>query len=39
MPRLFTGIELPEDLVWRLSAMQAGLAGAHWIDSDNYHIT
>ena len=39
MPRLFTGIELPEDLVWRLSAMRAGLAGAHWIDADNYHIT
>jgi RNA 2',3'-cyclic 3'-phosphodiesterase len=39
MPRLFTGIELPEDIVWRLSMMRAGLSGAHWIDPENYHIT
>lgn len=39
MPRLFTGIELPEDIVWRLSMMRAGLYGAQWIDPDNYHIT
>jgi 2'-5' RNA ligase len=39
MPRLFTGIELPEDAVWRLSMLRAGLSGAHWIDPDNYHIT
>ncbi|MBI4723591.1 MAG: RNA 2',3'-cyclic phosphodiesterase [Rhodomicrobium sp.] len=39
MPRLFTGIELPEDIVWRLSMFRAGLSGAHWIDPSNYHIT
>jgi RNA 2',3'-cyclic 3'-phosphodiesterase len=39
MPRLFTGIELPEDIVWRLSTIRAGLNGAHWIDPENYHIT
>jgi RNA 2',3'-cyclic 3'-phosphodiesterase len=39
MPRLFTGIELPEDAIWRLSMLRAGLSGAHWIDPDNYHIT
>jgi 2'-5' RNA ligase len=39
MPRLFTGIELPEQVVWRLSMIRAGLSGAHWIDPDNYHIT
>ena len=39
MPRLFTGIELPDDVVWRLSMIRAGLSGAHWIDPDNYHIT
>ena len=39
MPRLFTGIELPEEIVWRLSILRAGLYGAHWIDPDNYHIT
>lgn len=39
MPRLFTGIELPEDIVERLSMMRAGLSGAHWVDPDNYHVT
>ncbi len=39
MPRLFTGIELPDEIVRRLSMMRAGLPGAHWIDPDNYHIT
>lgn len=39
MPRLFTGIELPDDVVWRLSMIRAGLPGAQWIDPDNYHIT
>src|SRR5271166_5704073 len=39
MPRLFTGIELPDEIVWRLSMLRAGLNGAHWIDPDNYHIT
>jgi RNA 2',3'-cyclic 3'-phosphodiesterase len=39
MPRLFTGIELPEEIVWRLSMMRAGLNGAYWIDPENYHIT
>ncbi len=39
MPRLFTGIELPQEIVWRLSAMRAGLNGARWIDPENYHIT
>ncbi len=39
MPRLFTGIELPEDIIWRLSMIGSGLYGAHWIDPNNYHIT
>jgi 2'-5' RNA ligase len=39
MPRLFTGIELPEDAVRRLSMLRAGLSGASWIDPENYHIT
>jgi 2'-5' RNA ligase len=39
MPRLFTGIELPPDLVFRLSLLRDGLPGAHWIDAANYHIT
>lgn len=39
MPRLFTGIELPQDVIWRLSMIRSGLPGAHWTDPDNYHIT
>jgi 2'-5' RNA ligase len=39
MPRLFTGLELPEDVVGRLTMLRAGLHGASWIDPDNYHIT
>jgi len=39
MPRLFTGIELPEDAVSRLSGLRSGLSGASWIDVENYHIT
>jgi RNA 2',3'-cyclic 3'-phosphodiesterase len=39
MPRLFTGIELPQDLILRLSMIRAGLSGAHWVDPANYHIT
>lgn len=39
MPRLFTGLELPKALALELSMMRGGLAGARWIDVENYHIT
>jgi 2'-5' RNA ligase len=39
MPRLFTGIELPPDIASRLSLLRGGLAGARWIDEENYHLT
>lgn len=39
MPRLFTAIELPEDLRDDLSDMEQPLPGARWIDSDDMHIT
>ncbi|MCC2111024.1 MAG: RNA 2',3'-cyclic phosphodiesterase, partial [Hyphomicrobiales bacterium] len=39
MPRLFTGLELPSDIVSRLTEMRGGLAAARWIDAENYHIT
>lgn len=39
MPRLFTGLEIPPDLAAELTMMRGGLAGARWIDTDNYHIT
>lgn len=39
MPRLFTGVEVPPDVGERLSLLRGGLAGARWIDRENYHIT
>lgn len=39
MPRLFTGLELPESLAIELAMMRGGLSGARWIDAENYHIT
>jgi 2'-5' RNA ligase len=39
MPRLFTGLEIPEDLGQSLSLLRGGLPGARWIDSENYHVT
>ena len=39
MPRLFTGLEIPEPLAYELSFLRGGLSGATWIDRDNYHIT
>lgn len=39
MPRLFTGIEIPDEIAEQLSALRGGLPGARWIDPGNYHIT
>jgi 2'-5' RNA ligase len=39
MPRLFTALELPADIVFSLSLLRGGLQGARWIDKENYHIT
>jgi RNA 2',3'-cyclic 3'-phosphodiesterase len=39
MPRLFTGLEIPRDVAFALSLKRGGLAGARWIDTENYHIT
>lgn len=39
MPRLFTGIEIPEDIGDVLSGFRGGLIGARWIDPENYHLT
>jgi 2'-5' RNA ligase len=39
VPRLFTAIELPTAIVQHLSMLRAHLAGARWIDPDNYHLT
>jgi 2'-5' RNA ligase len=39
MPRLFTGLEVPQDVAFALSLKRGGLYGARWIDPENYHIT
>ena len=39
MPRLFTGLEIPDDVAGTLSMMRGGLSGARWIDPENYHVT
>lgn len=39
MPRLFTGIELPETVKDQLSDLEQPLSGARWVDPDDLHIT
>jgi RNA 2',3'-cyclic 3'-phosphodiesterase len=39
MPRLFTGLEIPQELAQELALLRGGLSGARWIDTENYHIT
>jgi 2'-5' RNA ligase len=39
MPRLFTGVEIPDDVAFDLDLMRGGVSGARWIDRDSYHIT
>lgn len=39
MPRLFTGLSVPDQIIDTLSALRGGLSGARWISAENYHIT
>jgi len=39
LPRLFTALEIPGDLVPKLKMLHGRLAGARWIDAENYHLT
>ena len=39
MPRLFVGLELPEDVTQVLSGLRWGLPGARWVDPSDYHLT
>ena len=39
MPRLFTAIEIPDQVAFSLSLLRGGLPGARWIDMENYHVT
>ena len=39
MPRLFTGLELPRDVVDLLALARGGVFGARWIEPSDYHVT
>jgi len=39
MPRLFTGIEIPDHVGRSLAMLRGGVPGARWIDAGNYHLT
>lgn len=39
MPRLFAGIELPDDVRDELRRLKAPIPGARWIDAGNLHLT
>jgi 2'-5' RNA ligase len=39
MPRLFTGLELPDDVATDLGLMKGGIMGARWIDRESFHLT
>ncbi|HEX6001641.1 MAG TPA: RNA 2',3'-cyclic phosphodiesterase [Hyphomicrobiaceae bacterium] len=39
MPRLFTAIEIPEQVRLRLSLLRAAVGGAKWMQPEDMHIT
>jgi 2'-5' RNA ligase len=39
MPRIFTGLEIPDDVGQSLAMLRGGLPGARWADPENYHVT
>lgn len=39
MTRLFTALEIPDQVAMHLSLLRGGLPGARWIDPENYHVT
>lgn len=39
MPRLFTGLDIPDDVAFDLDLMRGGISGARWIDRESYHLT
>ena len=38
MPRLFTGLELPETVAGAVALARGGVYGARWMDPADYHI-
>ena len=39
MPRLFTGLELPEAVATQMALARGGVIGARWLEPEDYHIT
>ena len=39
MPRLFTAVEIPPEIVQSIARLRGGLPGARWIEPENYHLT
>jgi 2'-5' RNA ligase len=39
MPRLFTAVEIPQNVAETLAMLRGGLPGARWVDPENYHLT
>ena len=39
MPRLFTGLELPEPVAGALALARGGVPGARWMEPADYHVT
>jgi RNA 2',3'-cyclic 3'-phosphodiesterase len=39
MPRLFTGLELPEAIAAEVALARGGVHGARWMDPADYHVT
>jgi RNA 2',3'-cyclic 3'-phosphodiesterase len=39
MLRLFTGLEIPNDIKLELAMMKGGIIGARWIERESYHLT
>ncbi len=39
MPRIFTGLEVPEAIGDDLARLRGGLLGARWVEPEDYHLT
>lgn len=39
MPRLFTGLEIPQHVAQRLAFLRGGIGKARWIEPSDFHIT
>ncbi len=39
LPRLFTGLELPDAVAAQIALARGGLFGARWLEREDYHIT